>query len=235
MAHLRSRLTCYACSGARTTAAGAAPPIVSECFVQTSGPFTSQERTSRACCSADRDRSPRHALTSFLIGLRSCHPLVGTGLNSKMCGQAFRDGRDRLVVRDLRTWLLFGAPAFRLSTNAGHQFRFNLINRVDRISWFCSGLATAQESGFDTDCSGGKEISRAGRQRLFLSVNRDTNATDFDNGASRTRTSDFCISDHADFGDGSSRLEQLLEPNYFGRFRKKIARSVYPKPRAAQV
>ena len=42
--------------------------------------------------------------------------LSSAGLNSKKCGQAFRDGRDRLVVRDLRTWLLFGAPAFRLST-----------------------------------------------------------------------------------------------------------------------
>ena len=235
MAHLRSRLTCYACSGARTTAAGAAPPIVSECFVQTSGPFTSQERISRACCGADRARSRQHALISLLIGLRSCHPLAGANLNSKMCGQAFRDGRDRLVVRDLRTWLLFGAPAFRLSTNAGHQFRFNLTNRVDRISWFCSGLDTAQESGLDTDYAAERKISRAVRQRLFLFVNRDTNATDFDNGASRTRTSDFCISGHADFGDGSSRIEQLLEPNYFGRFRKKIARSVYPKPRAAQV
>jgi hypothetical protein len=99
MAHLRSRLTGYACSGARTTAAGATPPIF-ESFVQTSGSFTSQEEISRAFCSADQDRSRVHALTSWLIGLGSCRSLAGACLNSKMYGQAFRDGRDHLVVKD---------------------------------------------------------------------------------------------------------------------------------------
>jgi hypothetical protein len=173
MAHLRSRLTGYACSGARTTADGAAPPIV-DSFVQTSGPFTSQERISRACCSADRDRL--HVLTSFSIGLRSCHPPAGAGLNSKMSCQAFGDRRDRLVVKD--SWLLFGAPAFRLSTNAGHPFRFDLTDRVDLISWFRSGFDTSRGH------SEGREISRAGRRRLFVLTDRNTNATDFDNEAS---------------------------------------------------
>jgi hypothetical protein len=174
MAHLRSRLTGYACSGART-AAGATPPIFESC-VQTSGSFTSQEEISRASFCADRDRSCVHALTTWLIGLRSCRSLPGACLNSKMYGQAFRDGKDHLVVKD--SWLLFGAPAFRLSTNAGHPFRFYLSDRVDLIFWFCSGPDASRPY------SSKRGISRAVRRRLFVFANKNTNATGFDNGPS---------------------------------------------------
>jgi hypothetical protein len=127
-------------------------------------------------CSADRDRSCVHALTSWSIGLGSCRSLAGACLNSKMYGQAFRGCKDHLVVKD--SWLLFGAPAFRLSTNAGHPFRFYLSDKVDLIFWFCSGLDASRAY------SRRRGISRAVRRRLFVFANKNTNATDFDNGPS---------------------------------------------------